>query len=88
MAAKRKTSRDPLGGLSERAGTYVEDLGATRKRRSDAGGRKKDYHIGTSTLAARVPDPLADRVKATAEAEGLSVSAWLGALLESYFEGD
>ena len=87
MAAKRKTSRDPLGGLSDRGASYVEDLGAIRKRRSDASGRKKDYHIGTSTLAVRVPDDLADLVKATAEAEGLSVSAWLGALLESHFEG-
>ena len=93
--AKRKASRDPLGGLSDRAKeyteeeTYVESVGAGRKRRSDATGRKKkDYHVGTSTLALRVPDALADRVKATAEAEGLSVSAWLTGLIEAHFGRD
>jgi len=81
--------RDPLAGLSDEAKSYIGGLAESgRARRSDATGRtKKDYHKGTTTLSVRVPDELADKVRAQASAEGKSISAWLGKLLERELGG-
>jgi len=78
MAAKRRApKRNPLAGV-KKPESYVDQIGGTgRKRRSDASGRKKDYHKDTKTLAVRVPNEMADEVKARAEEMGLSVNAWL-----------
>jgi hypothetical protein len=90
MAAKqRKPGRNPLDGLSNRGGSYVDALGGTgRARRADATGRKKDYHHGTSVLTARVPEAVAEAAKAKADAAGLSLNAWLRALVEQSLAED
>jgi siderophore synthetase component len=89
MAVNRNKppKRNPLANtkLSDQPpASYPETLGrAGRKRRKDATGRKKDYHQGTTTLAVRVPDEIARRVKQHVESEGLSTNAWLAALIEA-----
>jgi predicted HicB family RNase H-like nuclease len=63
----------------------VESIGQVgqRARRRDATGRaRRDYHKDTATLAVRVPVNLADQVKRQAKADGMSVNAWLLALIE------
>jgi hypothetical protein len=80
--------RNPLAkDKEEPPASYVDTLGTGRKRRKDATGRKKkDYHLGTQALAVRLPDELAERVRARAQSEGLSVNAWLARLIEREME--
>ena len=52
-----------------------------RKKRKDATGRKKDYHKNSSMVATRLPNNIIEQVRAIAEADNISVSAWLGALI-------
>ena len=87
-ASDKKQKRNPLAGLSrsEPPTHYVDTLGTGRKRRKDATGHKKDYHTGTTTLAVRIPDDLANQVKKQANAEGISVNAWLATLIETALE--
>jgi predicted HicB family RNase H-like nuclease len=76
-------TRDPLAKLSQDAQTYVEGLAtAGRKRRKDAIGRKQDYHKGSVILAVRLPEDVANQVRALAQAEEVTVNAWLAALIE------
>jgi predicted HicB family RNase H-like nuclease len=90
MAGKpsgKPETRDPLARLSEDAQTYVEGLATIgRKRRKDATGRQRDYHKGTVILAVRVSEDLAERARARASADGLTVNAWLAALIEQALE--
>lgn len=77
--------RNPLGGMTNRASTYVENLidKKPRKRRSDAVGRKSDYHRDTGVLTVRLPAAQVEQCKSRAAAKGLSVSAWLAALVQA-----
>jgi len=52
-----------------------------RKKRKDATGRKKDYHKNSNMVATRLPNNIIEQVRAIAEANNISVSAWLGALI-------
>jgi len=63
---------------------YLPSLGTGRKRRRDAltPGAKPDYHQG-ATLSVRVDDDLAEWVRDQAEAQGLTVNAYLRLLLEN-----
>ncbi|MDM8526912.1 hypothetical protein QUF58_01765 [Anaerolineales bacterium HSG24] len=52
-----------------------------RKKRKDATGRKKDYHKNSRMVATRLPNDIVEQIRAIAESDNLSVSAWLGALI-------
>jgi len=64
------TKRDPLAGGQ----SYAERL--------SKGKRKSDYHQGT-TLSVRLDEDLAAWVRDQAEAQGLTVNAYLRLLLEN-----
>jgi hypothetical protein len=85
MADKK---RNPLAGLgrSEPPPRYTETIGAGRKRRKDATGRKKDYHRGTQTFSVRLPDEVARRLRARLRAERLSANAWLAQVIAAALE--
>lgn len=40
----------------------------------------------TQMVGARVQDPVADRVRALAQSEGLTVSEWIGRAIKEYLE--
>ena len=65
------TKRDPLAGGQ----SYAERL--------SKGRRKPDYHKRDAVLSVRVDDALAEWVKGQAEAQGLTVNAYLRLLLEN-----
>ncbi len=52
-----------------------------RKKRSDATGQRGDYHKGSRTATVRLPSEVIEWMRQQAEARGLTVNAWLGALV-------
>jgi len=62
---------------------YLPSLGTGRKRRRDARpGPKRDYHKST-TLTVRVDGDLAAWVRGQAEAQGMTINAYLRELLQN-----
>jgi hypothetical protein len=65
----------------------LENLG-TKTRRKDSRGKrdyhrsKKDRHKTTSTVAVRLPFEQVEQMRTAAEAHGLSLSAWLAAVIQ------
>ena len=68
----RRTSIDP---------EVAQLLGRMRKVRSDATGQQRDYHKATRTLTLRLGDDIVTWVRSQAAERGMSVNAWLGALV-------
>lgn len=52
-----------------------------RKKRKDATGKKADYHIDSSMVGVRLPDPVIDQIHRLADSEGISLNAWLVRLI-------
>jgi len=80
------TERNPLAGITpEPPASWVSGLGEVgqRARRSDATGRKKDYHKDTEVIAVRLPSVVAEQLRRAAQGDGLSVNTWLAELIES-----
>jgi hypothetical protein len=83
-----KTRRNPFDDMTTEDSSWVKssfrDAGQ-RARRSDARGRRKDPHISTRTIAARVPIAVVERIEQLAKAEGKTVSKFVADILTEKF---
>ncbi len=84
--AKDKPRRNPLEPIEDIPAVLAArrppaQQAKPRKKRKDATGQKDDYHIGTTTLAVRLPVDQAAQVRELAAAAGQSVNAWLAELI-------
>ncbi len=73
MAGKPQ-GRNPLAGV----GSYIKTLTDT--------GRRKDYHKA-KIVSVRLDADLIERVREQAQAEGMSVNAWLTRLIRQALDG-
>ncbi len=85
---RRQTLDETVAGLMDGSMPAGPRSSTGRKKRKDATGQKPDYHKGTEMLGVRLPDDVTAEVRRRAADEGVSVNAWLKALVFAALELD